>query len=58
MYTYKHKENGNVITTHGKVSGGNWELVKNDKKGGRNPAAKVKKDEEKQEENGQEEAEA
>lgn len=57
MYTYKHKGNGNVITTHGKVSGENWELVKTDKKGGRKPADEAKKGEEKQAKNDQEEAE-
>ena len=67
MYTYKNKNTGAVISTHGKVTGANWELVKSDKKGAKpaekakngnqKPAAEVKKDEEKQEENGQEEAE-
>lgn len=28
MYTYKNKVTGAVIQTHGKVSGTNWEQVK------------------------------
>lgn len=28
MYTYKNKETGSVINTHGKVNGVNWVQVK------------------------------
>ena len=35
MYTYKNKKTGAVISTHGKVTGTNWELVKADKKAGK-----------------------
>lgn len=31
MYTYKNKETGAVINTHGKISGANWEQVKEPK---------------------------
>lgn len=41
MYTYKNKNTGAVISTHGKVTGANWELVKSDKKGAK-PAEKAK----------------
>ena len=54
MFTYKHKKTGAVISTHGKVTGANWELVKHEKKDGQKPAGKPKKDENKQTEDGQE----
>lgn len=31
MYTYKNKETGAVINTHGKVNGANWVQVKETK---------------------------
>lgn len=54
MYTYKHKQTGNVITTHGKVTGGSWELVKAEKKGGRR-TTEPNKDAEKNQEDSDEE---
>lgn len=47
MYTYKHKKTGAVISTHGKVTSTNWELVKADKKAGKAADKKtnVKKEE-------------
>lgn len=55
MYTYKNKKNGNVITTHGKVTGDSWELVRTDKKRNQAKAEKPKNDEGKEPEETQEE---
>jgi hypothetical protein len=35
MYTYKNKETGAVINTHGKVNGANWVQVKDSKAKGK-----------------------
>lgn len=64
MYTYKNKNTGAVINTHGKVTGANWELVKSDKKGtktaekakngSQKPAEQAKNGEDEQTDDGEE----